>query len=335
MKNYKQLTFDQRYQIQALLKAEIGKIEIANIIGVHPASVYRELKRNTAKRGKTSGDYVAINAQRRTDSRHKCKPKKLLLTEQMKERIAGLLRYEKWSPELISNRLELDGETCVSHETIYQWIWDVKKSNKKIASKYSKLYKNLRHGSRRQKRGNIKDKRGAIKGRVGIDKRPDVVDDRERIGDIEVDLMMGSEHKSALLVMTDRATLITMIEKLKGKEASEVYDKMEQRLTNFSSSWVKTLTFDNGKEFAQHQKIGELLKAKTYFTRPYTSQDKGTVENRIGVIRRFFPKKTDLREVTDKRIKEVERLLNYRPIRKFNYHNPIETLKNKGFALMG
>jgi IS30 family transposase len=147
--------------------------------------------------------------------------------------------------------------------------------------------------------------------------------------------MMGSEHKSALLVMTDRATLITMIEKLKGKEGSEVYDKMEQRLTNFSSSWVKTLTFDNGKEFAQHQKIGELLKAKTYFTRPYTSQDKGTVENRIGVIRRFFPKKTDLREVTDKRIKEVERLLNYRPIRKFNYHNPIETLKNKGFALMG
>jgi len=146
--------------------------------------------------------------------------------------------------------------------------------------------------------------------------------------------MMGSEHKSALLVMTDRATLITMIEKLKGKQASEVYDKMEQRLTNFSSSWVKTLTFDNGKEFAQHQKIGELLNAKTYFTRPYTSQDKGTVENRIGVIRRFFPKKTDLRKVTDKRIKEVERLLNYRPIRKFNYHNPIETLKNKAFALI-
>ena len=106
------------------------------------------------------------------------------------------------------------------------------------------------------------------------------------------------------------------------------------RITNFSSSWVKTLTFDNGKEFAQHQKIGELLNAKTYFTRPYTSQDKGTVENRIGVIRRFFPKKTDLRKVTDKRIKEVERLLNYRPIRKFNYHNPIETLKNKAFALI-
>jgi len=135
--------------------------------------------------------------------------------------------------------------------------------------------------------------------------------------------------------MTDRATLVTKIEKLSGKEAGEVYEKMEKRLTNFSSSWVKTLTFDNGKEFAQHQKIGKLLNAKTYFTRPYTSQDKGTVENRIGVIRRFFPKKTDLRKVSDKRIKEVERLLNYRPIRKFNYNNPIEVLKNKCFALMG
>jgi IS30 family transposase len=200
----------------------------------------------------------------------------------------------------------------VSHKTIYRWIWDVKKSKKKTDSEYSKLYKNLRHGSRRQKRGNIKDKRGAIKDHVGIGESPSVVEQRERIGDIEVDLMMGSQHKSAPLVMTDRATLVTMLEKLSGKEASEVYQKMEQRLTNFSSSWVKTLTFDNGKEFAQHQKIGDLLTTKNYFTRPYTSQDKGKVENKIGVIRRFFPKKIDLRKVSEKRIKEVERLLNYR-----------------------
>jgi len=335
MKKYNQLTLHQRYQIEALLETEISKSEIAEIIGVVPCTIYRELNRNIAKRGRTSGKYLATNAQGRADVRHKKKPKQISLTEPIKERIAGLLRFEKWSPELISKRLELEGEKCVSHETIYQWIWEVKKNNKKKDLEYSKLYKNLRHGSRRQKRGNAKDKRGAIKGRVGIDQRPNVVDGRERVGDIEVDLMMGSEHKSALLVMTDRATLVTMLEKLKGKEAREVYEKMEQRLTNFSSSWVKTITFDNGKEFAQHQKIGTLLNAKTYFTRPYTSQDKGTVENRIGVIRRFFPKKTDLRKVSEKRIKEVERLLNYRPIRKFNYHNPIEELKNKCFALMG
>jgi IS30 family transposase len=108
---------------------------------------------------------------------------------------------------------------------------------------------------------------------------------------------------------------------------------MEQRLTNFSFSWVKTLSLDNGKEFAQHQKIGDLLTTKNYFTRPYTSQDKGKVENKIGVIRRFFPKKIDLRKDSEKRIKEVERLLNLRPIRKFNYHNPIEVLKTNVLQL--
>lgn len=335
MKKYKQLNPYQRYQIQALLETAASKNLIAKTLDVHISTIYRELKRNTAKRGRTAGEYIAQNAQRRTDERHKFKRKRVMLTDAMKERIASMLRYEKWSPELISKRLALEGEDCVSHETIYQWIWDMKKSKKKVNAQYSKLYKNLRHGKRRQKRGNVKDKRGVIKGRIGIDQRPKVVELRQRVGDIEVDLMMGKDHKSALLVMTDRATLITMLEKLRGKEASEVYEKMEKRLTNFSPSWIKTLTFDNGKEFALHQEIGELLNAKTYFTRPYTSQDKGTVENRIGVIRRFFPKGTDLRKVTHSRVKEVEKLLNYRPIRKFNYRNPIETLQNKCFALMG
>jgi IS30 family transposase len=146
--------------------------------------------------------------------------------------------------------------------------------------------------------------------------------------------MMGSNHKSALLVMTDRATLVTMIEKLSSKNADEVYQKMNERLTNFDASWIKTITFDNGKEFARHREIAKDVNVKTYFTRPYTSQDKGTAENRIGVIRRFFPKKTDLRQVSVKRIKEVEKLLNYRPIRKFNYNNLIEVLNNKCVALM-
>ena len=147
--------------------------------------------------------------------------------------------------------------------------------------------------------------------------------------------MMGSNHKSALLVMTDRTTLVTMIEKLETKNADEVNQKILKRLTNFSSCWVKTLTYDNGKEFAKHHEVADSLNVKTYFTRPYTSQDKGTVENRIGVIRRFFPKKTDLRNISNQRVKEVERLLNYRPIRKFNYKNPIEQLKSKCVALMG
>ncbi|PIB27539.1 hypothetical protein BFP77_11650 [Maribacter sp. 4U21] len=101
-----------------------------------------------------------------------------------------------------------------------------------------------------------------------------------------------------------------------------------------SNSWVKTITFDNGKEFAFHHRLVQDLNTKTYFTRPYTPQDKGTVENRIRVSKRFFPRKTDLNLVTKERIKEVELLLNYRPIIKFNNNNPIEVLKNKCVALM-
>lgn len=335
MKNYKQLCLFQRYQIQTLFNLGLTQIKIAEQIGVHRSTISRELKRNIPRRGRTAGEYIGKHAQAKTDFRHSNKQKKVLLNEHLKKRIESLLKYEKWSPELIAKRLSKVSEECVSHETIYKWIWMAKHSNHKDHADYKKLYKHLRHTGRRQKRNNKKDRRGAITGRVGIDQRPKVVEKRSRIGDIEVDLMMGSNHKSALLVMTDRTTLITMIEKLKSKNADEVYEKMNKRLTNFSSCWVKTITFDNGKEFAYHHKTAKDLNVKTYFTRPYTSQDKGTVENRIGVIRRFFPKKTDLREITDKRIKEVERLLNYRPIRKFNYNNPIEVLNNKLVALMG
>jgi len=334
MKHYKQLTLSQRYQIESLLQVGCTQSEIANELGVHRSTISRELKRNIPSRGQTANKYIAEHAQRKTSYRHLKKAKAVILNDTLKKRIAGLLTFEKWSPELIAKRLSKEGELCVSHETIYKWIWTAKHSNHRKHSSYKNLYKQLRHTGRRQKRANLKDNRGAISRRVSIEDRPEVVSQRKRIGDIEVDLMMGSNHKSALLVMTDRATLVTMLEKLNGKNAQHVYQKINKRLSNFSSSWIKTITFDNGKEFAYHYKIADDLNAKTYFTRPYTSQDKGTVENRIGVLRRFFPKKTDLNQISKKRIKEVEILLNYRPIRKFNYNNPIEVLKNKCVALM-
>jgi IS30 family transposase len=335
MKNYKQLTFSQRYQIESLLQAGLSQTSIASILKVNKSTISRELKRNVANRGRTAHIYKAEKAQSKTALRHRHKSKQILLTESLKKRIESLLEYEKWSPELIAKRLGMESDICVSHETIYKWIWECKHSNHNKHRPYKKLYTYLKHIGRRQKRKNTKDNREVIIGRVPIGERPKVVDLRTRIGDIEVDLMMGSNHKSALLVMTDRTTLITMTEKLQSKNAEEVYEKMKSRLTNFNSCWIKTITFDNGKEFSQHHKIAKDLNVKTYFTRPYTSQDKGTVENRIGVIRRFFPKKTDLRKVSNERIKEVENLLNYRPIRKFNYLNPIEKLKTQCVALMG
>ena len=190
----------------------MSQTEIADYIGVHKSTISRELSRNIPKRGRTAGRYISKHAQKKTDCRHYSKPKRILLTQGMKRRISGLMKYEKWSPELIAKRLSKESETCVSHETIYKWIWMAKHSNHRDHSAYKSLHKHLRHTGRRQKRNNIKDRRGAIKGRISIDKRPEVVEKRSRIRDIEVDLMMGSNHKSALVVMTDRATLVTMIE---------------------------------------------------------------------------------------------------------------------------
>ena len=327
-KNYTQLSLIQRYQIEALLKGGLKQKLIAEHIGVHPSTVGRELKRNTALRGRTAGDYVASNAQRKTDVRHQQKPKQVLFTDEMKRHAVKQLMIDKWSPELISAKGKESGKCPISHEWLYQWIWESKHGNKRKNRFYKKLYKHLKHGRRRRKRGNSKDNRGVIQNRVPIEKRPKIVAKRKRLGDIEVDLMMGKNHKGALLVMTDRASLDTRIKKLKGKTSKEVAAAIIKKLSD-SSYELHTLTFDNDKAFTDHIEIGKELHVDTYFTRPYTSQDKGTVENRIGVIRRFFPKKTDLTFITHQQVKEVEQKLNNRPVRKFNYQTPNQVLQGK------
>lgn len=288
----------------------------------------RELKRNIAQRGRTAGTYKANNAQRKTGFRHQSKPKRIVFTDKIKSMVAIQLKKDKWSPELISNTAKLKKVTTVSHERIYQWIWECKHSNIKENRQYKDLYKYLRHCKRRRKRGNRKDNRGLILNRTPIDKRPNIVDKRKRLGDLEIDLMMGKNHKAALLVLTDRASLHTRIKKLSGKDCISVTKGIISCLKK-NKYKPRTLTFDNDLAFSRHYEIAKLFNVATYFTRPYTSQDKGTVENRIGVIRRFFPKKTNLIFVTDKQVREVEKMLNNRPIRKFNYLTANQVLLEK------
>lgn len=328
MKKYKQLVPAQRYQIEALLTAGHNQSEIATIIGVHRSTVSRELKRNIGSRGSHAGSYLGRLALRKASQRHSSKNKAIRFTEDLKEQAASWLRNERLSPELIAvewNELGING---VSAEWIYQWIWASKLRSRLQDRPYKDLYGYLRHGRRHARRGNHKSTRGAIKNRVSIEQRPKIVDERSRLGDIEVDLMMGKDHKSALLVMVDRATLITKMDKLEGKDADRISEIIQDRIQKIGSSWIKTMTFDNGKEFSKHQDIADKHGVKTFFTRPYTSQDKGTVENRIGVIRRWLPKGTDLREVSDKEIKKIQSYINKRRIKKFGYISPIDKLKS-------
>jgi len=316
MKKYNQLSLQNRHQIKALLQAGLNQTEIAKNLGVHRSTICRELQRNVAKRGPTAKTYRAGLAHKKTLRRHCTKPKRRRFTQALKGQARQWLTEEKLSPELISGRWSVCGIDGVSHETLYQWIWSAKRTKDPVDAC---LYKELKHGRRRRKRGNYNDNRGTIKGRVSITERPQVVDQRTRLGDIEVDLMMGKAPKSALLVLVDRATLLTAIEKVTTKEADHIASCITKRLGGIPSAFIKTLTFDNDKAFTRHQKVADDLEADTYFTRPYTSQDKGTVENRIGVLRRFFPKGTDLRKISTERIKTVEQYLNFRPIRKFDY----------------
>jgi len=310
--------------------------EIAALIGVHRSTVSRELKRNIGSRGSHAGSYLGRLAVRKTSQRHRSKSKHVRFTKELKDQAASWLRNERLSPELIAvewRELGIDG---VSAEWIYQWIWESKLRSRSRDRPYKDLYAYLKNARRHARRGNHKDTRGAIKNRVSIEQRPKIVEERSRLGDIEVDLMMGKDHKSALLVMVDRATLITKMDKLEGKDAARVSEIIQNRIERIGSSWIKTMTFDNGKEFSRHQDIADRYNVKTFFTRPYTSQDKGTVENRIGLIRRWLPKGTDLRCVTDREIEKIQYYINRRRIRKFGYISPIDKLKSSWpVALMG
>lgn len=331
-KNYEQLSLEQRYQIEALIKTGQTQSRIAEILGVHPSTVSRELRRNTPRGGLGSFTYWASNAQRRTDCRHRDKPKRSRFTKQMRELCRTWLTQEKYSPELISVCGKEALGDFVSHETIYKWIWRCKRSNRRDDQKDRKLYLKLRHNPRRQKRGTRHDKRGNIPQRVFIDKRPKIIDKRRRLGDLEVDLMIGTKHRSAILVSLDRCSLKVKLRKLPSKESSAVKTALLRAYRN--ESWIKTLTFDNDSAFMQHAQIGKRLKAQTFFTRPYCSQDKGSVENRIGVLRRFLPKKSDLSFITARQLQRIEDKLNNRPVRKFNYKTPNQVFSEK-IALVG
>jgi len=326
MQKFNHLSPEQRYKIEILIKQGVTQTGIARALGVHKSTICRELRRNTGLRGRNAGEYVARVAQNRTDERHKLKPKNIRFKAELKEQAQVWLKEEKLSPELIAAKWELDGNPGVSHETIYQWIWKAKKSKHWSLTRDRELYKCLRHGKRKRKKGNYRDSRGIIKERVPIEQRPAVVALRERIGDIEVDLMMGKNHQSALLVLVDRATLITTMEKLSGKNADAIEQKLAKRIQRIGPSFFKSITFDNDMAFANHHLIRHKYNILTYFTKPYTSQDKGTVENRIGLIRAFLPKGTDLNEINDQTIAEIEQKINNRPIRKFNYLTPKEKL---------
>lgn len=316
----KHLTREQRYTI-SVMKGKLNQSEIAKAIGKDKSVVSRELKRNCDKR---SGRYNYDLAQRKYERRQREKPKHQRFTTEVEDYVKKQLSND-FSPEQIAGRAKLEGVTCVSHEIIYQYIWVDKR-------KKGDLHTHLRHKGRKyQKRGNKTDKRGCIKNRVSIEQRPAIVDEKKRFGDFEADTIIGKNHKGAILTINDRSSSFVIIRKLEGKEADGLAEKLIEALTPIRE-YVLTITNDNGKEFAQHERIGKELNTNVYFARPYHSWERGANENMNGLIRQYLPKGISFENITDKQIYDIQNKLNNRPRKKLNFLTPNEFIRNN-FAI--
>lgn len=309
----KHLTKEQRYTISVMKSQNYSQTEIAKAIERDKSVISRELKRNCDKR---SGEYRYDLAQRKYEARMKEKPKKQYFTDQIKAETETLLKKD-YSPEQIVGRLKLEGKPTVSHERIYQHVWADKKQG-------GTFYKRLRRKGRKyRKRGLAKDTRGIIKDRIGIEQRPEIVDKKERIGDFEIDTIIGQNHKGAILTINDRVSSKVWIAKLNGKNASELAQKTIDLLIPLKNT-IYTITGDNGKEFADHQTISKELTIDFYFARPYHSWERGANENTNGLIRQYFPKGSSFEYITNQDIMRVQNILNNRPRKKLNFLTPNE-----------
>ena len=304
---YTQLTREQRYQIYALMKAGLCQTEIAKVIGVHKSTISRERRRNRGLRGyrpKQAHHFAEI--RRAKTARARISPDTWILIEH--------LLQDDWSPEQISGWLVSELQITVSHESIYQFILKDKRLG-------GNLYLHLRCKKKRRKRYGSTNHRGQLLNRVSIDQRPAIVDTRSRIGDWELDTIIGKGHKQALVSLTERKSRLTLLAKVKRKTA-ELTSRSIRRLLEPIASKVFTLTSDNGKEFARHQEIAKALRANFYFAHPYSSWERGLNENTNGLIRQYFPKKHDFTTITEKDISMVINKLNNRPRKCLGFKTP-------------
>lgn len=318
--NYRQLSYEQRIEIYAYLKAGLNQSKIAQLTGISKSTISREVKRNTGLKG-----YRPQQANQKAFGRRHNAAKHVHFTTAIKAEVIAYLMQE-WSPEQISGWLKANKKASVSHETIYQFIIDDRNNN-------GELYKHLRLGrKKRRKRIKTADRRGQIPNRVSIDERPAVVDGKQRVGDWEIDTVIGKNHKGALVTAVERKSKFTFIKHVTAKEAPLVSRALIDMLGPYKE-FVLTITGDNGKEFSWHEKIAKALEASFYFAHPYCSWERGLNENTNGLIRQYFPKKTSLSNVDENFVLLVQNKLNNRPRKTLKFRKPADIFLNSSVAL--
>lgn len=309
----KPITLEERYYIQKEKGNGIRIPTIAKQLNRNKTTIYRELKRNTGADG-----YDYREAQKLADTRRKTARKRLVFTAEMRERVDEQIRRDL-SPEQVCGRLQLLGKECVSHERLYQHVWQDKKDG-------GDLYTHLRVKSKRyHKRGNNNDRRGIIRDKVSIEERPDCVNNREEIGHWEADLVVGKGQKGYLVTATERVSNYNVIGYVETKDAESVSKELVRILRPYKE-FVLSVTTDNGKEFANHKYVAAVLQASYYFAHPYSSWERGTNENANGLIRQYLPKGELFSDQNymKRQIVRIETRLNFRPRKKNGYLTPYE-----------
>lgn len=308
MRRYNHLTEEQRYTISVCLREKMSLTTIAKLINVSKSTVSREVKRNS----NMHHHYVAIDAQQFSELRKSIPRKSRKLTKEDWLDIEQLLKRH-WSPETIVGTRRREGKTCVSIEWLYHII---RRDKERGGNLYTYLPHHLKH-RRRQVSSTI-----PIKDRVSIDERPAVVDARSRFGDWEMDTIIGKDGKGAIVTLVERTSKkMLMAKSPKGKNSKSVARLVVQMLRPFERH-VLSITTDNGTEFADHKYIARMLHTKVYFTHPYSSWEKGLIENTNKLVRQFIPKDTDFSSLSDDYILFVQSELNLRPRKLLNFSSP-------------
>jgi transposase, IS30 family len=313
----KNLNYKERIKIETMYNNGMKAREISEYLGRNKSTIHRELNKYSKDKRYSS------NAAHNTAKQNMARTCQVRIEPSVVCVIDRKIIEDQWSPEQISNWLKKHNLGKVS----YTWIYDYIAKDKEEGGE---LCNHMRRG--RYSKG-PKEYRGNIADRVGIEERPEFVNNRSRIGDLEVDLIVGPKNRGAILSVIDRVSRVCILEKLPNKTAEAVSEVIIHSLATHKDK-IHTITSDNGSEFFLHKEVSQSLRLDYYFAHPYASYERGSIENLNGLVRQYIPKGTDFSLINKEQIKMIEQKLNNRPRKILKYMTPIEynACKNKKVA---
>lgn len=319
-KNYKQLDQTERDRIYLFKKKGLTNAAIAAELGRDKTTIGRELKRNTHQK---FHQYLPDTAGRKADKRKALGRKRRYVDKQPKLKKKILYRLKQgWSPDLIAGRLKRLKSIHLNHESIYQFIYSLEGRKADL-----KRYLRRAHRIRRQKTGRKPKQSAGIPNRTDITKRPKLIEKRTRFGDWEGDNVVYNRHRKVLSTSVERKTRKVIISRPRDLTAKAKSVCLIRRLKSLPQKARLTMTYDNGKEAAAHETVTAAIGMKFYFAKTYSSWQRGTNENRNGLVRFYLPRQTDLNLLTSGQIRRVENLINNRPVKLLDYRTPNEAFE--------